>query len=738
MILSKPSDGRAALAHRAIGVAIGLLLLSGACLGQTDRRQPWLTPESLGMPREKISHAMIAPALRVYSERGVASIRDMTVTGLSHLSFPPLVDYRYLFNLAFREESTGTLIQDAQDRGGDPLYYNLQPKSREKLGASRNEKDGWTWVLLSQDAHWQPNCYTRTGTFHKHRKGRLISFGVKSRTSISFEADEIYEELEIENRTDAPLALTLIPDQNANPREPCFVSINGKHQVAVVCDLGRADKDGWRMEIPAKGRKTAMVALLLGASDMKIPPGNYVSNLAARFEKSQEDARRKLQWASERMPRVETGNPARDAFYCRSILSVLCCRWDRENFCVRPFYEFGQRLGHSVAWDIAFTSEMLSVLDPEGLKNMLMAFFRAGVADSTYVRWSGWGGGDYAQHPCAILRILNDYIRQTGDVAVLDRVERGVSVFESMKRMGKQVRDKYARPDGLLDYGDKTTRLLELRTDGYAHVAAATNAMMADYYRQVALWCRERKDPEAAAFQAWADQLQNAVNAKLWNDREGWYGNLYPDGTLHVVLSYHMYDVLDGQTVPPERKRRLIERIKEGEFLGPYGMYSIARSDLAHWDREDCDFGGGGQYVGFPPQIAESLYRMNEKEKAWDVLSRCTHWVERFPHFPHTLYADHLALQLHQMHYPLEISSGAAAQAVIFGLFGLRPQSDGSMEVSPAYNATLGQKAKLSGYRFRGHVYDVELEPTRFHVWRDGQKAAEHAYGTTVSLPPAK
>ena len=27
------------------------------------------------------------------------------------------------------------------------------------------------------------------------------------------------------------------------------------------------------------------------------------------------------------------------------------------------------------------------------------------------------------------------------------------------------------------------------------------------------------------------------------------------------------------------------------------GLWSIARSDVVHWSREDCDWGGGGQYV---------------------------------------------------------------------------------------------------------------------------------------------
>jgi hypothetical protein len=720
------------------GVLLAWAVMAGTCFGQANQadKEVWLSPEALAMPRQRISMSLPGSAIRLYSVRGCVAIRDMTVTGIQRLSFPPQTDGGYRFNLAFRDEATGTLVQDLQDEGGDPLYYNLVPGVSNKLGANRGGKDGWTWVLLSQDSLWQPNCVTRTGTFHKFVKGQVVSFGVESRTSLSFEADEIYEEVKIENRMDRPLVLTLIPDQHANPRSPSFVLQSAGFQIAAVSDLGPAGTEGWRIEVPAKGQRTARIALLLQKAGQAVPAGHHAADLAARVEKGQAAARQMLRWASERLPRIDTQNKSLDEFYRRSILSVLNCRWDRENFCSRPFYDFGQRAGLSVTWDISFSSEMLSVLDPEGLKEALYAHFRGGISNCTWLRWSGQGFGNYAQHPMAVVRILNDYIRQTGDATVLDHVESGASVFQWLKRLANDMQNKYARPDGLLDYGGDTMALLEIRTSGYEHVVAATNAMAADYFRQLARWCRLRNDPDAARFEAWAERLQKAVNETLWNDREGWFDNLYPDGSRHLVLSYHQFDVLDGQVVSLDRKRRMIARIKEGEFLGPYGMFSIARSDRAHWDREDCDFGGGGQYIGQPLRIAESLYRMGENQNAWDVLSRCTRWIERFPYFPQSIYADDLILQPHQMDWPLEISAGGGAQAVIFGLFGLRPHVDGSLEVCPAYNGTLGE-ARLKGYRFRGHKYDVIMTPAKFQVWRDGQTVAEQPYGQAVRLPPA-
>ena len=226
MISQKPFLPVTIFFAQSAGLLLNWVLVAGTCLGQTNPagQQAWLTPEAMRMPREQISKSLSGAALRLYTGRGYVAIREMTVTGIQQLCFHPLCDLGYRFNLAFREEATGTLIQDLQDEGGDPLGYNLSSAASNKLGVSRGGPDGWTWVLLSQDALWQPNCVTRTGTFHKFVEGQMVSFGVKSRTSVSFEADEIYEELEIENRMGRPLALALIPDQHANPRRPASSS----------------------------------------------------------------------------------------------------------------------------------------------------------------------------------------------------------------------------------------------------------------------------------------------------------------------------------------------------------------------------------------------------------------------------------------------------------------------------------------------------------------------------------
>ena len=62
------------------------------------------------------------------------------------------------------------------------------------------------------------------------------------------------------------------------------------------------------------------------------------------------------------------------------------------------------------------------------------------------------------------MSILLDYLRQTGDLAFLDHTEEGATVYEWMKRMGRELVKRYGRPDGLLDFGAGSEKMLELRS----------------------------------------------------------------------------------------------------------------------------------------------------------------------------------------------------------------------------------------------------------------------------------
>ena len=714
----------------------------------SDRIPGSLTPEILGMPRSQI--AMGDRMIRLFNGRGSVCIRDKSLTGLQTLQFPPIDLRDYRFFLAFRETNANVLIQDIVP---DVYEARIQSwKNPHPLGL--NFTPGTPYVMLLQQAYWEPNTYFRTGTFHKLFGERWISFGISTKTNVSADRDEIYMEVEIENREAEPLEFVASPDQRSpdlaltfpnqtsKPAGPvthpnAFTISSDQIRITVVSDLPGKEKDGWQWEIPGHSKRKAYFAIVLQQPSAPAPSVT-APDLAQRMERADQALRRRLQWAGEALPQVSTADPAFDDLYRRCILSVLESRWESENFTAKPFYAVGTWI-FTIPWDTSYASEMLSILDPAGLREAFLTYVRAGLLTNSWVPWNGnanthFGNTTtnywYAQNPFAEMRILQDYLNQTGDADFLNHSEEGATIFEWMKRMGRELVKQYGRPDGLLDFGAGSQRMLELRTDGYDHVVAATNGMAVAYFRQVAKWCRERNDPEAAQFASWATTVQNALNQKLWDDQASWFVNLYPDGSKQLVLSYHLFDMLDAGILSDKQRDAMLGHLKEGEFLGPLGLYSISKADRVHWDLEDVDWGGGGQYTGEPLRLAESLYRLGYAELAWDILKRCTKWTSYFPYIPQEIFADNPRSP--EVEMPLEIAAGSGVQAVIFGVFGLRPHLDGTLAVSPSYHQELGQ-ARLTGYRFRGHSYDVLLGPWDYEVFKDGKLVTRTNYAKTTS-----
>ena len=79
-----------------------------------------------------------------------------------------------------------------------------------------------------------------------------------------------------------------------------------------------------------------------------------------------------------------------------------------------------------------------------------------------------------------------------------------------------------------------------------------------------------------------------------------------------------------------------------------------------------------------------------------------------------------------QRNWFLQVSGGAGAQAVVNGIFGVRPHDNQTISFVPQYNQTMmAPNARLINYRYRGSAYSVEYNaPLTFSVLRDGKPVA--------------
>jgi hypothetical protein len=144
----------------------------------------------------------------------------------------------------------------------------------------------------------------------------------------------------------------------------------------------------------------------------------------------------------------------------------------------------------------------------------------------------------------------------------------------------------------------------------------------------------------------------------------------------------------------------------------------MAKHDPAY-DQVDIDNGGGGICTCFPPQIIEKLYKAGHPDVAEDILRRILWWADRLPYWSDSIVANYMD---YRKDTPLQsaLGSAAGAQAILFGLFGVKVSPDGTIAVRP-HALSLCKNLALQGLRIRGRVLDVAVKGSRFSVHHRGK-----------------
>lgn len=712
-----------------------LLLGAGSTVAEAQHASA-LTQEALRFPREKMTFE--DDQLILFNGRGFVSPREFGMTSFTNVQFQPLnLAGAYDFYINMLEEEAKLVIRDDvatqwkawcdEMTGWDPLGANFRAYAPK--------------VLVTQDEEWRPNLYTRTGIFNKELEGRWINFGMKTATCVSATDDEVLLKIEMHNRDKALLKLTLMPSHIAKTLS-CggqsgttdikvntpFKLASEQVQINVSSDIPTYNEKGYQIEIPAGEVRTFYFTIRFTVGTAA-DPSVCIAHLSERFEQAQAKIQQTLQWASDRLPQVNTENKRINALYYRSLLSVLLCRHERENYIIKPFWTVGT-WPFTISWDNSYASDILAMLEPASLKETLRLNFTAGQMKRTYIGWNG-GAWDmlYIQEPFAQQIMLDAYMNQTGDESILNEMAGDATLYEWMTRWAAELHDKYGRKDGLIDVGYSTEKIIEIRTDGYNHVVPIVNGLTADLYTKLACWAEKLdKKSDVRKYKAWADQLRVVMNEKLWNPDKKWFDNLYADGSKGTVLTYHLFDLLNSSNISGEQRLGLMSHIRENVFLGEFGFYSIARNDSTHWDRIDGDWGGGGQYAGMPSRIARNLYTIGNAQLGWEVLRRYAKYVDYFPYLTQNPSTDKPKQDRSSM--PLQISAGAAAEALLFGTFGIKAEVK-RLSFTPNYHAELGC-CTVKNYRWQNNVYDMELIDKLFRVYQNGKLIGEKPYGETI------
>jgi hypothetical protein len=290
--------------------------------------------------------------------------------------------------------------------------------------------------------------------------------------------------------------------------------------------------------------------------------------------------------------------------------------------------------------------------------------------------------------------------------------------------------DDPEKPVALIDYGPSNSHLeLRRKPNYYNHVMPDLNGRRYDNYMRVAELAEAYGEPKPFLAER-AEALKKLLKEKLWNRETRWLDFINDQGLPETRYTIQMYKLIGSPVLDQELEAGLLSHWNENEFLGKYGIHSLALQDEA-FDPADVDNGGPGACTCFPPQIAERFYKAGHPDKGADILRRTLWWADRLPYWGDSIVA-------HEIDYrkdtPLQctLDSVAVAQCMIFGMFGINVDFDGSIAIHPSL-PEFTKTISLQNVHIRSITFDIEVTPDSFTVTVDNEQITA-PLGKTIIL----
>lgn len=583
-------------------------------------------------------------------------------------------------------------------------------------------------VLLPQGGTWRLDGVERLGNYHRRHDGRLLSLQVRSELTPLHGRGGYALCVAVRNRSGRALTLRLLPELTPGPVGEVPLADWGWMQPEPEAPTGRARLVHGSLAVDLGPQDEAVfeLALLLGddagdASDSDGGPhvsgvdgGGVEGGPGEWAAHSRAVIARRVAAALERVPRLSTDVPGLEAYYRRSLASGLVCLWDNPAFATVPFPATSGIDGGALcayAWDTGgYAPHTLALMLGGHVTDIVEAMVKADLTDHYAIAPDGGGTGVAYAYSAWSLVVLAHAAACHGGVAP-DLVAR-------LHDTEEQLAERFPAVGELRDYGAQQN-LLEMRTAGWEHLVASPNAERAASLTLLAEMAEASGAPVPGAhLREQAGRIRAAVARELWDAEAGWFRSRYPDGHTELAYSVQAYDALRAGACTPQMATALLGHLRDGAFLGPYGVSSVSAEDRLHYELGDLDWSGGGAYTGEAPQLAQTLWERAEPRLAWDVLRRVLWLGELFPYFPQEHSCERPAAPPRNRRANI-IAGLTGAEAVLLGLAGLRPRIDGSLELAPA--AWLPGRLELRGLRYRGHLIDLEVSVDGCRASVDGR-----------------
>ena len=457
----------------------------------------------------------------------------------------------------------------------------------------------------------------------------------------------------------------------------------------------------------------------------------YESLIEDSFLYFQEESAR----IEENLPHFSSSDPALTSFYYRSLVSYILCRWENPDLCTSPYYSTGSVTGGcmcSYLWDYCGGLMMHPIYDPEGNKNNIKAYLKNDLTTSYALNpvTSGAVGPWYQINQEKVILMVYHHIRATGDIAFLSEKVEGKTILEWMI-FHAYVCDDTSKDVELFDYGVGGNSHLELHNRGngpYNGIMPDLNARRyMNYMRVYELTLLAGTPDEKLPLRAKA--LAEKLKA-LWNDSLGWYDFIDANGNRGVRYTVQMFKFLNSAVIGDKERNALISHLNDREFLSKFGLHSMSKLD-DQYDQDDIDNGGGGVCSHFATEICSQLFELGKDELACDILKRLYWWGERMPYMGDSCAANMIA---NREDTPLQgnIHAISGAQTILFYIFGITPDFNGRVTVSPA-RVRPTENMTVENVRLCGKNFSVSITADSFTV-RYGEKEITEKIGNSIVI----
>ena len=506
----------------------------------------------------------------------------------------------------------------------------------------------------------------------------------------------------------------------------------GKHAVVVA-----SDQAGWIWNAETRqGRctvalnpeqsETILLVFSIGSADAALADvKKIVSDPESSIVRSEKHYAGEFASLYEALPRFRSDNKELERLYDRSVMHFFMNRWDVEEFCLQPYYGTGSVRGGCVCnylWNFGEPWEILHLLDPAAARKHIKHFLGLNLTKHfAFLPVTGQAFGPwYMVNQEKIIGLVYFYVQLTGDVGFLSQQVHGRTIMDHMLEQALALDDP-EKPVALINYGPSNSHLeLRRKPNYYNHVMPDLNGRRYDNYMRVAELAEVYGEPKTFLAER-AEALKKILKEKLWNRETRWLDFINDQGKSEARYTIQMYKLIGSPILDQEMEAGLLSHWNENEFLGTYGVHSLALHDEA-FDPADIDNGGPGACICFPPQIAERFYKAGHPEIGADILRRLLWLGDRMPYWGDSVVA-------HEIDYrkdtPLQctLDSVSVAQCMIFGMFGIKADFDGTIAVRP-FLPDFAESITLQGVKLLGVTFDIDVTPTGFTVTAGSERVA--------------